>query len=190
MIERIPYPLARPHIGDADLLLFGGRSLYPSLPIRWWTNGYPWWHWKGWLSLGPWSHAEIAYRDGFSMAGESLIAWGSVGGGPRKVPLSRLLHQYGSFGWAPFKGSDEDRADLISRAEELWRPGPVDYPSFRQYVRTALRGWYGEKVDFDPNGFTCWEWVASVHGLDQPASWYAAELAECGRFGPVVEIVP
>lgn len=182
---RLPYNLVRDRIGDADLLLFPGRSLWPSIPIRWWTNGYPWWHYKGWLSLGPWSHAEVAAWDS-----DTLLAWGSVGGGPRKIPLSRLLYQYGSFCWAPFTGDPLERVGMLAKAEKLWRPGPVDYPSVRQYIRTAFRGWFSEKVDCDPNGYTCWEWVATVHGLNNPAAKWAADLAECGRFGQVVEVLP
>jgi len=181
------YSGLRQSIQDADLLLFGGRALWPSLVIRFWDNGFRWNDWRGWCRLGPWSHAEIAHWDLWS---RSLEAWGSVTGGPRKVPLSRLLYRYGSFGWAPFLGSDVQRNVIIGKANQLWRLGQVNYPSMRQYVRTALRGLYGEKVDVDPYGYTCWEWVATVHGLDLPAAKYASDLIACGKFGELVEVSP
>lgn len=181
----LSYRAARPQIDSADLLLFGGRSLWPSIPIRWLDNGYRWTDltWRTWLTIGPWSHAEIAHWD-MEDDDPVLEAWGSVGGGPRKIALSTLLQTYGQFGWAPFLGTEQCRRLVLAMARRLWRPG-AHYPSFRQYIRTAFRRLYSEKVDCDPYGYTCWEWVAACHGLPLPAAQYASDLVSCGLFGPL-----
>ena len=180
------YRTARPRIESGDLLLFGGRTLWPSLPIRFWDNGYRWYQWRGWCTLGDWSHAEIAHWD-HEDNDPVLEGWGSVGGGPRKAALSGLLATYGSFGWAPFLGNEQERRLVLAMARRLWRPG-ARYPNFRQYIRTACRRLYAEKVDCDPLGYTCWEWVAACHSIRYPAAQYASDLIRSGLFGPLARV--
>ena len=197
-MREMTYRQARHLIDDADLLLFGGRALWPSIPIRWWDNGYrafdpdradlgDWWRWRCWLTLGDWSHSEFANWD-HKDSDPVLESWGSVAGGPRKIALSTLLDRYGSFGWAPFMGTEQERRLVLAMARRLWRPG-AHYPSARQYLRTALRRIYCEKVDCDPAGFVCHEWVGTCHRLYQPAGLSATDLIGCGRFGAVTRIV-
>lgn len=190
-MQHIPYSQARPLIGDADLLLFSGKALWPSIPLRWWDNGYRWNDptWRAWLTLGPWSHAEIARWDRSERI-HTLEGWGSVSGGPRKIPLSQLLYRYGSFGWCRYRFGHGMRAAVMRRASELWRPGEVDYPSWRQYVRTALRQLYKEKADVSPMWFSCWEWTAACHSLPSPATQYPSDLIACGLFEPLVMVGP
>jgi len=109
------------------------------------------------------------------------------------MPLSRLLATYGKFHWCSCL-NEEARERAILHGHDLWRSDEKEifrgrYPTWRQYVRTAFAGLYGEKVDYDPLGFTCAEWVAAFHGLPSPAKWMPIELPQCGLFGPPVLVV-
>lgn len=208
-MTEIPYSELRNGKGrNGDGLFFQGAQFESKL-IRWWTNDCPDMFWR-WFSLGPFSHAELLvwdaaveyppdafglYKKYPNLSNVRLCSWGSVSGGPRKTPLYRLVRSYNQAGgkvfWAPLgENKIEDcgypyRSQIIERANAVWGSR---YPSTRQWIRTALRNWFKEP-DSDPEGFTCWEFVAHCLGLEKPASWYGFELANCGLFGEAKEIV-
>lgn len=208
-MNTIRYSELRQIARNADGLFFEGPWRQSRL-IRWWTNDCPHWFWR-WFSLAPFSHAELVVWDAVvdhppggpfdcykaypNPSNVRLCGWGSVDGGPRKTPLWRLVQSYVKVGgrvyWAPliegWKPSLDVRGEIISRANEAWG-SHVHYPNLRQWARTACRNWFKEP-DTDPAGFTCWEFVAYCLGLVQPTAWYGKEIAECGLFGELREIV-
>ena len=220
---------------NGDGLFFQGGSWKAPL-IRWWTNDCPHPFWR-WLSLAPWQHSEIvvwdAVVDAFPLTWGNreggccsrpdvlsdlvrLCSWGSVVGGPRKIPLYSLIQRYNQRGgkafWAPLekdpwnlgherldKGRglrcpppahcnlDAFRQRIIERANSHWG---YHYPkASKQWLRTACRNWFAGKVDADPQGDVCWEFHAFCLGLPDPAAWYAKEIQECGLHGEPREII-
>jgi hypothetical protein len=190
------YLEARKLIKNGDVLMFPGKSLWPSIPIRWFTNGYKWYEPKCWCSLAPFSHGEIANWDFTVQDDPVLVGWGSVKGGARKTPLSRLLANYGSFGWCPLKNdydNDDFRRSIMLRCNTGWRNdeliGSGRYPTFSQWWRTAFRNWYtDDTIDSDNIGYSCSEWCAYALGLKCPARWFPSELEHCGLVDPLVII--
>lgn len=143
--------------------------------------------------------------------GVRLCSWGSVDGGPRKTPLKRLVQSYNRRGgkvfWAPLMATSdcrrywmvgvprvecsssemaEYRQQVIERANAQWG---CHYPNLRQWWRTGLRNWYKDNNDTDPEGTTCYEFVARNWGLPDPTTWFGKELAECGLVETPREIV-
>lgn len=198
-MKSITYEELRRIAQNGDGLFFQAGS-WSSYLIRWWTNDEEHWF-KRWFSLAPYQHAEIVVWDAVIWGSRSqwsikrlssnlrLCAWGSVDGGPRKTPLKRLVQSYNTSGgkvfWAPL-GPSVERGEIIRRANEQWG---AHYPNLRQWLRSALRNWFKGCTDTDPNGTTCWEFVARCYGLEEPTSWYGKEIAFEVFNGDVREII-
>lgn len=155
---------------DGDLIACGGRWML-SRCIQCWTRC-------------PVSHLAYLMWVQTGDAPERLCVMESVGGGVRLMPLSAIHQVYhragGKMWWAPLKDRTPAAATR-NRALAAWGAG---YPSKRQYfsVMSRLARWlWGHDVDAE--AYTCSEFVAWCHMIDDPAQRTPRQVLESGLFG-------
>lgn len=181
----IEYTDIRHEIDDGYLLSFGG-TWFQSYGIRYWTNQEK--GLKSWCSLAPISHVGYAIWQDYGKISR-LCCLESVGGGPRMVPLSSLMRNYGKAGGKvyfqrPIHGHSRE---VVESALEMWGMG-LHYPreEYLAIMFAPFRWLKGDDVDRD--GVTCSEFVTAAaaraglwEGKD-PALVTPIEFSESGLF--------